>query len=183
MKIVIEGYSTILESVSLEDAQLICELRNQPHINQYLSSTEPLTLESQRAWQTVNGNKTDGLYLKIIDKKTNNFCGTISIYQISDEGCGEFGRYICTKALQAIEAELLLIKLAFEIMRLRLVYCRTAELNIKVWKQHYEYGFEDDGFEVLKDNGLNLKKQILTLDKYKSFNYSKIETVIKRMSK
>ena len=182
MKVTIEGHSTIIESVSFEDAQIICDLRNQPQINQYLSSSNVLTLEDQIKWQTANADKKDGLYLKIIDKKTNDCCGTISIYEISDDGYGELGRYICTKSLQAIEAELLLIKFSFEVMRLKLIYCRTAELNTKVWKQHYEYGFEDNEYEFFIEKNLNLKKQTLSLEKFKIFDYSKIETIIKRMS-
>jgi RimJ/RimL family protein N-acetyltransferase len=130
-----------------------------------------------------NAAKHDGLYLKIIDKKTNDFCGTISVYQINDKNeDAEFGRYICTKTIQAIESELLLIQFAFETMRLKSIYCRTAELNPKVWKQHYEFGFVDNGMELLMNKQLYLKKQILTIEAYKNFNYSKIKELINRFN-
>lgn len=181
-KISIEGYTTILQSMTLNDAENIITLRNQPHVNQYLSSSNFISIEEQVNWMKNNEAKQDGLYLKITDKK-NNFCGTISIYELNnDERNGEFGRYICTKPLQAIESELLLIHFVFRVMRLKSIYCRTVELNTKVWKQHYEFGFVDNGTELLVEKQLYLKRQILTVESYRNFDYSKIEKLINKLS-
>jgi RimJ/RimL family protein N-acetyltransferase len=180
MTVSIEGHITLLQSMTLDDAESITTLRNQPYINQYLSSSNVISVEEQRNWMIDNAAKHDGLYLKIIDRKTNDFCGTISIYQINNDRSCEFGRYICTKSIQAIESELLLIRFVFEVMGLNSIYCRTAELNTKVWKQHYEFGFTDNGTELLTEKQLYLKKQKLTLDSYRKFDYSKIEKLINR---
>jgi RimJ/RimL family protein N-acetyltransferase len=182
MKISIEGQVTLLQSMTLTDAEDIIALRNQPHINRYLSSSDVISVEEQINWMKNNEAKQDSLYLKIIDKSNNNFCGTASIYQINNKDrSAEFGRYICIKSLQAIESELLLIQFVFEVMRLKSIYCRTAELNTKVWEQHYGFGFTDNGTELLTEKQLYLKKQILTIESYRNFDYSKIENLINRL--
>jgi RimJ/RimL family protein N-acetyltransferase len=180
MKISIEGHVTILRTATSADAKDIIGLRNQSRINQYLSSSNSISLEEQINWMNDNAAKRDGFYFKIMDKKSNEFCGTVSIYQISNEMSGEFGRYICTKSIQAIEAELLLLRFAFDVMGLKSIYCRTAELNTKVWKQHYEFGFIDNGTELLEEKQFYLKKQLLTVEAYRKFNYFKIDSLISR---
>ena len=177
MKIIIDGIHTILQTMNCEDSQSIIDLRNQPVINQYLSSSVIKSLDEQNEWMTANLPKRDGLYLKILDKKDSTFCGTISLYNIENSQ-GELGRYICTKTLQAIEAELLIVRFAFDIMKLQSIYCRTAELNSKVWHQHYGFGFIDYGEELLENRNMKLKKQILSEDIYLKHNYSKIEKII-----
>jgi RimJ/RimL family protein N-acetyltransferase len=181
MAILIKGDKTGLEEVAAEDAKNICMLRNSPAINKYLSSSEDVSIGQQKAWITQNLRKNDGHYCKIIDLQDNNFCGTASLYNVKN-GEAEFGRYICTKPIQAIETELIILKLAFEEMKLRRVYCRTAVENTKVWKQHLRYGFRNAGEESFSNGtkNLTLNVQEITRDIYDSTDYSFISQIIKK---
>ncbi|MES2777488.1 MAG: GNAT family N-acetyltransferase [Bacteroidota bacterium] len=181
---VFENISTILQTVSPADAADICKLRNNPGINKYLSSSEAVSEDQQRIWINNNLEKGDGLYLKILDRKSREFSGTISIYNVDrTNNYADFGRYICTSPLHSIEAEWMVLQIGFDIMRLEKMYCRTAEENTKVWNQHYKFGFIDDGFELLEPKKLVIRKQELTTGQFRNFDYSKIIKLIERFGK
>ncbi|MEJ7677574.1 MAG: GNAT family protein [Segetibacter sp.] len=175
----IKGDKTLLAEVTVEDAEIVCNLRNDKQINKYLSSSKAINIAEQQQWIIVNQAKNDGYYFKIIDLDTNECCGTISIYNAA-EGIAEFGRYISTKSLQAIEAEYLILKFGFESFNLHKIYCRTAVDNIKVWKQHYKFGFKDAGEELLESRQLLLKVQEITFDKFICTDYSFIKKILER---
>ena len=175
----IEGKKTLLTEVGIGDAADICNLRNDERINKFLSTSRKVSVGEQEQWIAANLAKKDGYYFKILDKATGQFCGTASIYNVAEKDA-EFGRYICTQALQAVETEYLLIKEAFESMHLQRIYCRTAMDNKKVWKQHVSYGFVDAGEEVFKndDKDLVLKVQELTEYAYGKTDYSFIDKLL-----
>lgn len=175
----IKGRKTILEEIGIEDAADICNLRNDERINRFLSTSRKVSEAEQREWIKANLARHDGHYLKIIDSGSGGFCGTASIYNVKKDEA-EFGRYICTQALQAVETEYLLIQHAFDTMQLNRIYCRTAADNKKVWKQHVSYGFTDAGEEVFKtaDKDLVLKVQELTDHQYRKTDYSFIEKLL-----
>src|SRR6476659_5705604 len=117
MTIKITGNATILEEATLEDAEVMCNLRNDPRNNRFLSSTKPITVEEQQGWMMSKAKKMDNIDFKIIDKKTGEVCGLVAIYDVKDH-VAEFGRYICTKPLQSMEAEYMVLKFGFDIMYL-----------------------------------------------------------------
>ncbi len=63
-------------------------------------------------------------------------------------------------------------------MNLKRIYCRTAAENIKVWRQHYKFGFNDVGEEFLPVKEHMLKIQELTCNTYKKTDYSFIEKLV-----
>jgi len=178
----IEGYSTILKVIEESDSQLICDLRNNPNINKFLSNSTSITVLEQKEWLKNNLKANDGIYFKIIDKNKNNFVGTISLYNVNNS-TAEFGRYICLSPIQAIEAELLILKYGFEIMKLKQIYCKTAEENTKVWKQHFKYGFKDTSREYFKHKEMYLKVQEISYNDYINFDFTKINKLIATLNK
>jgi hypothetical protein len=92
----------------------------------------------------------------------------------------EFGRYISVNSINAIEAEYLLLQFCFNVMHLDFVYCRTADKNIKVWKQHLSFGFKDVGFEYFQEKNLLLRRQALSRAEFLEFDYSKIVSLVSR---
>jgi RimJ/RimL family protein N-acetyltransferase len=184
MKLRLQNINTILEPVEINDAEFICELRNDPSIQKYLSNSNMVSIQDQVEWIKWNDDKKDGFYFKIIEKNTQLPVGTISIYNVDEnENCAEFGRYICTHPVQAVEAELMILSLGFNMMRLRMIYCRTVVDNKSVWNQHYKFGFCDVGFENFEAKNLLLKRQELTKSQFTDFDYSKIINTIKRFEK
>jgi RimJ/RimL family protein N-acetyltransferase len=168
----------------MEDSEFIASLRSMPATNKFLSNEGKISIEQQNKWLTNFLQTNNAYYFIIKDIKTKNKTGTISLYNINeDERKAEFGRYICVNNVNAIESELMLLKFAFNMLNLKELYCRTAEENIKVWNQHYKYGFEDNGFEILDGKKkLKLRKQKITFDRFKSYDYHRIITIIDKFS-
>lgn len=176
----VEGKSTQLTLVTEADAADIIALRNNPSINRFLSSTKPIAVEDQVAWLRKNPSGKESFYF-MVRTQGGEAVGTISVYNIRN-GAAEFGRYVCTKPLQAVESERLLLRFVFEELRLNYLYCRTAESNESVWRQHLRFGFRDCGNEIDEQLGFDLHVQGITLEAYKAFDYSKIDTLIQRLS-
>jgi RimJ/RimL family protein N-acetyltransferase len=183
MEIKLIGEITILRSVSLKDAEFISNLRSDLRVNKYLSSSKPINISEQIEWLRKYLSKNDGFYFIIENKVSLKKLGTISLYNLEENIKAEFGRYISTDAISAIEAEYLLLQFAFKVLNLNVLYCRTADLNTKVWKQHLSFGFLDKGFELLDEKNLLLRKQEISKALFKNFDYSSIVNLIKRFNR
>jgi len=175
-----KGKNTILRYVIESDASAILEMRNNPIINRFLSSSITLSINDQLHWLKLNLGKTNQHYFMILNSKEIPV-GTISIYNIKN-GTGEFGRYICTKPLQSAESERMILQIAFEHLKLQYLYCRTAQSNESVWRQHLKFGFSDCGNEFDSDLNFELHVQGITIDAYRNFDYSKIDQLISRFA-
>lgn len=181
MEIRLIGEATILRQVNLEDALFISQLRSDSKIYKFLSSSSPISVKQQKQWLKNNVGSNDGYYFIIEDRKLLKSVGTISIYNLDIlEGKAELGRYISLNPINAIEAELLILQFCFNVFQLDTVYCRTADKNQKVWKQHLSFGFKDVGFEDFEGKNLLLRRQAITRMQFKDFDYSKITSLINR---
>jgi RimJ/RimL family protein N-acetyltransferase len=175
----IDGFLTALIEVSENDAADIVVLRNNPEVNRFLSSQTTITIAQQEAWIAQNKVKEDNIYFKIFDTKNANFRGTIALYSI-EKGKAEFGRFIATNAIAAIEAEYLLLKYGFEILGLKEIYCCTVKENKKVWQQHLKFGFTTIGEDY--DERIEAERVIQSLQNtdFQVFDYEKILSTIKK---
>ena len=180
-KIIIDGLLTRLEEITEIDSEYICKLRNNPKNNQFLSASINISIENQKNWINLNKHKNNSLYFKIIEKRTDCSVGTISIYEINNSAA-EFGRYICEKTIQAIEAEYMILKYGFDIIGLNRIFCRTDEKNRHVWTQHYKYGFKDFGTEIVVDRNAVLRVQEIWKSEYKQFNYKPILSLLQKFA-
>lgn len=175
----VKGIKTNLVEVSEVDSKSIIELRNNPSINRFLSSSKEITIEQQVEWIKRNRLASDSYYFKITDS-AGNFFGTISLYSL-ESNQAEFGRFISKNPIHAVEAEYLIIRFGFEILNLKRIYCRTVIENKTVWNQHYKFGFKDVQDVVLdQKSGFSLKVQEITKEIYLNFDYSSILRLISR---
>ena len=179
--ITIKGIKTILTELTEGDAEDVVRLRNDPANNKFLFQ-KPITVEDQLNWIRKNRDADDAKNFKITNLD-NEFKGTISIYNIRN-GEGEFGRYIATNPVNAIEAEYLLLKVCFEQLGMRAVYCQTNFENKAVWSQHLKLGFKEKGRkDVTVGTGGNITVvaviQEITAEEFRNFNYEKIIKLIK----
>jgi RimJ/RimL family protein N-acetyltransferase len=177
----INGILTAIVEITEQDAADIIQLRNNPEINRFLSSQTTTTLEQQMAWIKQNRAKKDNIYFKIIDLKTKAFKGTISLYSIENDKA-EFGRFIATNPIAAIESEFLLLKYGFEHLGLNEIYCCTVKENTKVWNQHTKFGFKIVGEDF--DSRIQQTRVIQSLQKsdYQTFDYDNLLKTIKRFA-
>jgi RimJ/RimL family protein N-acetyltransferase len=177
----IRGIKTILTEISEADAEDIVNLRNDPANNKFLFQ-KPISIEEQLNWIKRNMGLEKAKNFKVTNIDSE-FKGTISIYNI-EEGRGEFGRYIVTNPVNAIEAEYLLLKICFEQLGMTAVYCQTNMDNKAVWGQHVKLGFreiETKEVSVGSNADVMVKAVIqeITNDQFKQFNYDKIIKLIK----
>jgi RimJ/RimL family protein N-acetyltransferase len=177
----IKGIKTNLTEITESDAPDIVKLRNDPGNNKFLFQKE-LTVEEQLNWIKINKDRTDSKNFKV----TNNdqeFKGTISIYNIINKR-GEFGRYIVTNPINAIEAEYLLLKICFEELGLEAVYGQTNIENKSVWGQHLKLGLREKEIKDVNvgsygDVIVKATIQEITAEEFRAFNYEKIFKLIK----
>jgi RimJ/RimL family protein N-acetyltransferase len=177
----IRGIKTILTEIAEADAQDIVNLRNDPANNKFLFQ-KPISVDEQLNWIKNNMGSEKARNFKVTNTD-NEFKGTISIYNI-EEGRGEFGRYIVTNPVNAIEAEYLLLKICFEQLEMNGIYCQTNLLNRAVWGQHLKLGFRQTGTkEVIVgtegDVSVTAVVQEITAEEFRNFNYEKITKLIK----
>ena len=177
----IRGIKTILIEITEEDAQDIVNLRNDPANNKFLFQ-KPISVDEQLNWIKKNKGSEKARNFKVTNID-NEFKGTISIYNI-EEGRGEFGRYIVTNPVNAIEAEYLLLKICFEQLGMSAIYCQTNLLNRAVWGQHLKLGFRQTGTKEVAvgtegDVSVTAVVQEITGEEFRSFNYEKIIKLIK----
>jgi RimJ/RimL family protein N-acetyltransferase len=173
----INGTKTILRDVKLEDAKFICDLRNKSKNNKYLSSSKSIKIKEQQEWLTNYLKKENEFYFIIESVQLEKQVGTISLYNILNN-TAEFGRYVCESAQQSIESEFLLLKFAFEELKLDLVYCKTVKENEKTWKQHLKYGFKIVSEEYHKNINQILIVQEINRDVFKKYNYDWISNLL-----
>ncbi len=180
-----KGKLTSLIQLTISDATEIVNLRNDEKFNKFLFQ-ETISLEEQKKWINNKNSLETEVNFKITDVN-NNFIGTISIYNI-ENGKGEFGRYIAKNAINAIEAELLLLKFCFEELKMTVVYCYTNIKNENVYRQHTKLGFKDVGIiSVNVGSASNVKKvdaihQEISYDDYIHFNYENIYHLINKFA-
>lgn len=82
----LEGKIINLRLVSIEDAEFILCLRNNPHLNHYISCTN-ITVEGQKNWlreYKSRENQGQEMYF-IIENKMHQPVGTVRIYKINQE--------------------------------------------------------------------------------------------------
>ncbi len=176
----IRGNKTILSEITEADAEDILRLRNDPAHNKFLFQ-KPISSEEQINWIKKNQGDQKARNFKVTNL-AGEFKGTISIYNIVD-GRGEFGRYIVTNPVHAIESEYLLLDLCFGELGLKSVYCQTNIENKAVWRQHTKLGFREiERKEVIVGTDSSVKVvaiiQEITAEEFKAFNYEKIISLI-----
>ncbi len=147
--ITIKGQTLTLRLVKLEDAKFILKLRTDEGLNRFIHKGS-INLESQTEWIRKYLEKENDYYFVIetnLDKKP---VGVISIYDIKDNHA-EWGRWILLKGNNfAIESVYLIYKVAFEIIKLEYIFCRTVEDNKSVVSFHKSCGLKEN--KILKNH-------------------------------
>lgn len=137
----IKGLAFSLRLINLSDATDILKLRNNSEINKYINNTST-SVDDQIRWIKKYNKKDDDLYFAVVNNKTKNVEGYISLYNINyNLGTAELGRWIIKPgSLAATESIFLVYKLAFEQLSLSNVYTKTVASNTKVVKFHKHFG-------------------------------------------
>jgi RimJ/RimL family protein N-acetyltransferase len=138
-RINIEGEAFRLRPVAKADAAAIVELRTNPALTRFVHAISPC-LEDQLTWLEQYFSRGGDYYFIVESLRGGYFEGTVAVYDVAD-GAGEWGRWVLRPgSLAAPESALLLYRVAFDILGLNEVYCRTVALNESVLSFHDRCG-------------------------------------------
>jgi RimJ/RimL family protein N-acetyltransferase len=140
----ISGAAFRLRPIADADAALVIALRNDPELGRYLHRGSN-KVEDQLAW-FAEYYKRAGDYYFVLERKDNAAPeGVIAVYDVSADGrSAEWGRWILKpQSLAAVESAWLIYRVAFELLGLDEVYCRTVADNAKVVSFHDSCGIEN----------------------------------------
>lgn len=174
----IEGYGFRLRPVTLDDAEFIVELRSRPEATRYLNLVSPEG-EKQRAWLQAYFERPDDYYFIIESLQGKRPEGTIGVPEVDTVNrTAEWGRWILVPgSLGAIESALLIYRVAFDVLGLDMVYCRTVKENAKVVSFHTSCGLETHatlpGYCQIGDRTYDAVEQRLTRE-----NWGRVEPVL-----
>ena len=141
--ITIEGRAFRLRPVAVADAAFIVSLRNDPRLNQFVHPVSP-RVEDQERWLARCFERLGDYYFIIERVKTGQPEGTVGLYDLDDSRrCAEWGRWVLrSRSMGALESAQLIYRVAFNVLGLDWVYCRTLVDNVKVVSFHETFGLE-----------------------------------------
>lgn len=137
----LEGHAFRLRPIGDQDAAFVLALRGNPELNQYLHASSN-RIEDQLAW-FASYYQREGDYYFVLERRDNGAAeGVISIYDVDPATLSaEWGRWILRPgSLAAIESAWLIYRVAFELLGLHSLYCRTLADNSKVVSFHDSCG-------------------------------------------
>lgn len=143
-----------IEQLSIKYYLKLFKIRRKKNLTKFLSPVSKNPIDQKKF--IVNDKKLGNYFFGIFNHK-KNLIGTIGIYNISNKKNAEWGRWICEgNSIESIESLYLLIKFAFEELKLNMIFCRTLSSNVKVLNIHKKLGFIHKG-KNFKDFFLNKK--------------------------
>lgn len=164
----LRGKTIYLRFVTENDAEFICNLRNNPALNQYISKS-PAIIEEQKIWikDYKKREKIGKEYYFIICRSDNDqSIGTVRLYDFTMNPKKSFcwGSWILNvnkTRYAAIESALLVYKFGFEQLGFEQSHFDVRKENISVHNFHIRLGAQ-----LIDCNGLD-NFYIYPIDKYK----------------
>ncbi len=153
---ILEGKYVDLKSCTEDDAEFTRAIRKDPEFVKFLPAIDN-TIEEQKAWIRHQREK-DGDYFFVVWDKEGNRIGTISIYDIHGDHA-ESGRLAIKgdNPFQAIEAQILSFRFAFNVLKLECIdgyiYAdneRAIRFNKQFSGRHYTPEMSDDGKMIVR---------------------------------
>lgn len=131
-----EGLGYRLRPIRLSDAQFVIDLRLEDQDrNQYIHAISP-EISLQEEWLQRYFDREGDYYFVVENKLTAEPEGLVGIYDIED-GKAEWGRWVIKRgSLATTESLDLLFKVAFQVLNLSELYCRTICDNARVVALH-----------------------------------------------
>jgi RimJ/RimL family protein N-acetyltransferase len=144
-----------LRTAKPEDAEFVLSLRLNNQLNRYLKKTDP-SIEKQRKW-IINKQYQENDYHMIIESLKNDKLGIIALYDINKKKkTFDWGRWLVkpnAPPFTAIESNVLIYHLGFNILKLKIAEFEVRKNNESVIKYHLNYGAsifsEDENFVYL----------------------------------
>ncbi|MHA2058292.1 MAG: GNAT family N-acetyltransferase [Candidatus Thorarchaeota archaeon] len=148
------GEKVRLRALELDDLDDIMKHWNNLELRQYLNSQTPMSRNAERQWlersTTMDPWRDGGMTLAVEDKKTGEFLGTVSLFDISKQHKrAEFGIALHNpKNLgkgYGTDTTRVMLWIAFQILGLNSVYLITIDSNERAQKAYEKAGFKNAG--------------------------------------
>lgn len=133
------------------DHRLLVEWRNDPAMKPYFYDDEPVSMEGHmRWWAAVSADPAQRFYMIELAEAAPVAIGTTSLLHIDWRNrTAEYGRLKIAPGWQgqgyALEAEMLLMRHAFDFLNLNRVWGHVLDFNERVLKLHTKAGFSQEG--------------------------------------
>ena len=136
-----EGTNFRLRPVVVEAAAFIVALRTDPARSRFIHPTST-SIPDQEQWLERYYERSGDYYFIIENIQSLEREGTIAIYDLDEEKkCAEWGRWVVRPgSAAAIGSAILIYQIAFEVLNLEMVYCRTVKDNAPVVQFHKSFG-------------------------------------------
>ncbi|MEW6195430.1 MAG: UDP-4-amino-4,6-dideoxy-N-acetyl-beta-L-altrosamine N-acetyltransferase [Bacteroidota bacterium] len=150
MRIVLKGNLISFIPVNESHLALMVRWRNDLNVSNMLFDRGRYTLTKQKKWFEKSKKDKSRKQFIIIENKNSTPIGAINLMQIDRKNfhC-DWGYYIGETSFRmggfAVEAEYMILKYAFEKLKMNKVYCQTLSYNNKVINIHNKFGFKTDG--------------------------------------
>ena len=135
MKIIFKNFTTLSE----EEIKLVWEMRNKIEIRSKMYNQDFIPLESHINWVKKLAGRNDCRYfLAYLDEKP---VGVVDFTSIEKSKC-EWGYYLDKQYLSSgygILLEYYIIKYAFEVLNVNLLFCAVLNSNKNVYDTHIKY--------------------------------------------
>jgi RimJ/RimL family protein N-acetyltransferase len=148
------GEKVRLRALEMEDLDDIMKHWNNLEMRQYLNSQIPMSRQTERQWlersTTMDPWKDGGMTLAIEDKRTGEFLGTVSLFDISKQHKrAEFGIAIHNPENlgrgYGTDVTRVMLWIAFQILGLNSVYLITLDINERAQRAYEKTGFKKAG--------------------------------------
>jgi len=148
----LQGRTIALVPYSPQHAAEVVRLRNDPRVRHYLHQPEELMLEQQLRWTDAYLARADDLYWMV--ERKGRLIGTNRLYDIGPAQ-GEKGSQIIEESESgagpyALESDLLVLRFAFETLRLDRVLAVIRSDSGKVLSMNRRFGFRDAGARTVR---------------------------------
>ncbi len=148
------GEKVNLRALELDDLDIIMKHWNNLELRQYLNSQTPMSRHAERVWleraTTQDPWRDGGMTLAIEDRKTGEFLGTVSLFDISKQHKrAEFGIAIHNADNlgkgYGTDTTRVMLWVAFHILGLNSIYLITMDDNERAQKAYKNAGFKPAG--------------------------------------
>jgi RimJ/RimL family protein N-acetyltransferase len=148
------GEKVRLRALEMEDLDIILKFFNTLELRQYLSSQIPMSRQAERQWlersTTMDPWRDGGMTLAVEDKKTGEFLGTVSVFDISKQHKrAEFGIALHNPENlgkgYGTDTTRVMLWIAFQILGLNSVYLITMDNNKRAQRAYEKAGFKSAG--------------------------------------
>lgn len=143
------GKNVDLRIIESSDAEIVRQWKNNPENYSYFANQDFISDLRQKEWFAKKLVDQTGLYLIILEKKTNQAIGMTLLENISHRNQNAiWGIYIgetqYRKRIYALEATMLIIDYGFNYLNLQKIYGNTLVNNEKGRRFHKKAGFTEE---------------------------------------